>query len=379
MKKELLYTPGPTNIPPQIREALLSPTLSHRGEEFTKVCREISAGLIRLFNTRQRLALFTASGSGAMEGVVSNSLQLGETALVINNGYFGSRWVQLCKARGVAVVEYAPGYGTATDLAHYERLIVENKDIIAVCCQAVETSTGLRNPVADMAKIAKKHGKFFFVDAITAFACEDIDFDRDGFDAMVVGSQKALMLPPGLAIVVYSDALADRIAGVPNRSYYFDLLKEWEALKEARPRFTPAIPLFYALAEGLRFIESYGIDHIVAQVRKISIAFRVAARSIGLDIFPEIPAHGLTVLKAPNGLSGNLIVDVMKKDHGITLANGQNELKGQIFRVGHMGYNDIFDPLRILGGLELTLKELGYDVTFGTSLSAYWQTINQNS
>jgi aspartate aminotransferase-like enzyme len=358
---ERLYTPGPTPLPPSVREILSRPALHHRTPEFQTVLARVTAGLMRLFSTRHPVLTLTTSGTGGMEALVSNLARPGDSVAVLAAGKFGERWNTIARAYGLHVIEYTRPWGsafTAKEVAQFLDDEAEGASLLFVTHS--ETSTGALHDLEGITQAARERGKLVVADVITSLGVHPVEFDRWGLAGAVCGSQKGIMLPPGLAFVVLSDAGWERsqTAGLPR--FYFDLPKARAALNKNSTPFTPAIPLVLALEESLRLLEREGVDSVIARHARHAGACRAAVRALGLDLYAETPSNGLTAVRPPEDKDAQEVVSVLLKKHGMRIAGGQEPMKGKLFRLGHMGYYTDQDILDLVTALEATLKELGW-------------------
>ncbi len=303
MEKKYLFSPGPTMLPPEVLLKMAEPIIHHREPEFEKVFAEIREGLKYLFQTKNEVMTFTSSGTGAMEGAVSNLLSTGDKAIVIRGGKFGERWGEICKAYGIEFVPIDVEWGKAVDPKRIQEILQSDPKIRAVYTQASETSTGVRHPIREIAEVVKRFDHaVVIVDAITGIGVFDIPMDAWGLDVVVSGSQKALMLPPGLSFAALSDKawkFAER-SNLPK--YYFDFKKELKNTKKNQSSYTPAISLFIGLRESLRMIRKEGREAVFRRHERLAEATRRAVKAMGLELYaPDSPSDALTAVKFPAG------------------------------------------------------------------------------
>jgi aspartate aminotransferase-like enzyme len=370
MLKRYLLAPGPTPVPPEVLLAMARPIIHHRAPEFDPIFAEVRAGLQWLFQTRNDVLMLSASGTGGMEGAVSNFLSPGDKALFVNGGKFGERWGKICKTFGVQATEIKVEWGRAVDPQQVADALKKDPSIKAVYVQASETSTGVSHDVKTLGEILKSHdGTILVVDAITALGVFDIKTDAWGLDVVVTGSQKALMLPPGMAFVSVSDkawALADK---AKNAAFYFNFKKERENQVKNQTAFTPTVSLIVGLQEVFKMLRAEGLDNIFARQGRLARAMREGIQAAGLTLFPkESPSDALTAVCAPEGIDGQAIYKNLRVQYGMTAAGGQDHLKGKIFRLSHMGYADTFDVIAALAATEMVLKGLGHPVRLGSGV-----------
>jgi aspartate aminotransferase-like enzyme len=372
MEKKYLFSPGPTMLPPEVLLKMAEPIMHHREPEFEKIFSEIREGLKYLFQTKNEVLIFTSSGTGAMEGAVSNLLSKGDKALVVRGGKFGERWGEICKAYGVEFIPIDVEWGRAVDPEWIKEILESDPSIRAVYTQASETSTGVKYPIKEIAEIVRKYDdKIIVVDAITGIGVFDIPMDAWGLDVVVSGSQKALMLPPGLSFAALSDKAWKFVERSDLPKYYFDFKKELKSAKKNQSSYTPAISLFMGLRETLSMIRKEGLEGVFRRHEKLASATRAAVKALGLELFaPETPSNALTAIKIPAGIDGLKLQDLFFEKFGITVAEGQDRAKGKIIRIAHLGYYERLDMVMVISALEMLLKEMGYAFELGTGVKA---------
>ena len=372
MFKERLFTPGPTQLLPQVQTAMAQPMLHHRTDEFRNIFREVLEGLRHLYNTESDVLLFTSSGSGAMEGAVVNLLSPGDQALVVSAGKFGERWVQLCKAYCVNTEVLSIPYGRSVDPRQVATLLERHPGMRAVFVQYTESSTGARHDIKALGEIVHQHPKTaLVVDAITGLGVMEMPVDQWHLDIVIGGSQKALMIPPGLAFAAVSPKAWNLIETTRSSKFYFDFQKERKNNAKGESSYTPAITLIVALREALRYIRHLGRDNLIQNAGLLAKATRAAAGALGLKLFaPDCPSDALTAICSPEGIESGTVIKEFKKNFGAVVANGQGEMKGKIFRIAHLGYYDFTDTLAIIACLEIILKKLNVAVELGSGVRA---------
>ena len=372
MEKKYLFSPGPTMLPPEVLLKMAEPIMHHREPEFEKMFAEIREELKYLFQTKNEVLVFTSSGTGAMEGAVSNILSKGDKALVVRGGKFGERWGEICKAYGIEFIPIDVDWGKAVDPKQIQKALESNPSIRAVYTQASETSTGVKHPIHEIAEIVKKYEETaLVVDAITGIGVFNLPMDAWGIDVLISGSQKALMLPPGLAFAALSDK-AWKLAEKSNLpKYYFDFKKELKNTKKNQSSYTPAISLFVGLREALHMIRKEGIEAVFRRHEKLAEATRAAVRALGLELYaPDSPSNAVTAVKVPEGVDGEKLKALFFEKFGITVAEGQDRAKGKIIRIAHLGYYERLDMVMVVSALEMLLKEMGYKFELGTGVKA---------
>lgn len=370
MLKRYLLAPGPTPVPPEVLLAMARPMIHHRAPEFDPIFAEVRENLKWLFQTRNDVLQLACSGTGGMEGAVSNFLSPGEKAICINGGKFGERWTKICKTFGVQVHEIKVDWGRAVDPQMVAEALKKDPSIKAVYVQASETSTGVAHNCKALADIVRPLGEtILVVDAITALGVFDLKTDEWGLDVVVTGSQKALMLPPGMAFVSVSDKawrLADK---AKNAAFYFNFKRERENQQKNQTAYTPAVSMILGLQEVLRMLKAEGLANVFARHATLAQAMREGVKAAGLTLFPkESPSDALTTVTAPEGIDGQQIYKNLRVQYGITAAGGQDHLKGKVFRISHMGYADRFDVITALAATEMVVKGLGYPITLGSGV-----------
>ncbi len=371
MLKRYLLAPGPTPVPPEVLLAMARPVIHHRAPEFAELFGQVREGLKWIFQTSNDVLILASSGTGGMEGAVANFLSPGDKALVVNGGKFGERWGKLCKTFGVQVLEIKVEWGQAVDPQAVAEALKKDPSIKAVYVQASETSTGVAHDTKALAEVVKSHeGTILVVDAITALGVFDIKTDAWGLDVVVTGSQKAFMLPPGLAFVSVSEKAWQMADKAKNGAFYFNFKRERDAQVKNQTAYTPAVSMILGLQEVLRMMKAEGLEPLFARQGRLAHAMREGVMAAGLSLFPkERPSDALTAVSAPQGVDGQAIYKNLRVQYGITAAGGQDHLKGKIFRVSHMGYMDTFDVITAVAAIEMVLKGLGHSVKLGSGVA----------
>jgi aspartate aminotransferase-like enzyme len=371
MKKRYLLAPGPTPVPDSTLLKMAAPIIHHRAPEFVPVLEDVREGLKYLFQTKNEVITLAASGTGGMEGAVTNLLSKGDKALVVVGGKFGERWRDICNAYGVQTINIDVKWGEAVKAGEVKSHLDANPDIKAVLFQASETSTGVMHPVKEIADLVKERDNtVLIVDAITGLGVFNLPVDEWGLDVVVTGSQKALMLPPGLAFVSLSDKAIKMMETSDLPKYYFDFKKELKGLSKNSTAYTPAVSLMIGLRDVLNQMKEEGLENIFNRHGKLAKATRAAVKALGLNLLaPGSPSDALTAVYAPEGMNAGDIVKLLRVKYGITVAGGQADLKGKIFRIAHLGYSDTFDVVIAISALEMALDELGYSFTKGAGIS----------
>jgi serine---pyruvate transaminase len=375
MRKPRLMTPGPAMVPDDVLLELARPVIHHRSNEAKDVVTEVLGGLKEVFQTKNDVLILTASGTGAMEAAVVNVVPPGGKALVLSAGYFGARWTQICKAFGIQAVVLETEWGQPVDPDKVAEALRQHPDTVAVLGTLSETSTGTGHPVEAIGRIVAGTPALFVVDGISGVGAMECRTDLWGIDVLCAGSQKALMLPPGLAFVSVSPKAWAKIDAFDSHSYYFNLKAARKKIKESDTPYTPAHTLILALRTALKRIKEEGVENVWLRHRKMSEACQAGILALGLELFSARPAEGLTAFHVPEGLKEGQIRGKLTDRFGITTVGGQEKLKGKIIRIGHMGYTDELDVISTLAALEMTLAELGFDVEPGRAVTAAQQVL----
>jgi aspartate aminotransferase-like enzyme len=377
--KQRLLTPGPTPVPEETLLELARPVPYHRTPEMRKLLGEVEVDLQYVFQTRNPVLVLTSSGTGGLEAAVANCLAPGSKAICLIAGRFGERWRSICKAFGVNGVAVTVPYGQAVQPEQLARALQEHPDALAVCTTLSETSTGVAHDIAAFGRLVAPTPAVLLVDAISGLVAMECRTDDWHIDVCVTGSQKALMLPPGLAFVSVSDKAWKLIDKNPTpRAFYFDLKKARTSLQTGDTPYTSAHTLVRALQVSLKKIRAEGIEKVWARQARIAAAARAGFQALGLELFASQPADGLTVVSVPPEIDGALLLNKLEKQYGFKLAGGQDHLKGKILRLGHMGYIDQFDILGALAAVELVLLEMGHPIEPGRGVAAAQQVLAQS-
>jgi serine---pyruvate transaminase len=370
MAKQRLMTPGPTEVPESALLCMAKQVTHHRTPEFRGLLTEAFAGLKYAFATENDVLVLTSSGTGAMEAAVVNVVPRGGKAIVLESGKFAERWRKICETYGIEVVRYEVPWGQPFDPIRLAELLKQHSDAVAVYGTLLETSTGVGHDIEAIGRVVKASHALWVVDGISGVGAMECRTDAWGIDILVVGSQKALMTPPGLAFLAVSPAAWRQIESIPRQAFYFDLLAYRKALADSDTPYTPAIPLVKGLVESLRIIRTTGIETIWEKTKLLANATRAGVEAIGLHLAAACPADGMTAVFFPEGVDGKVFCDRLLKRFGIKVAGGQGDWKGRIFRIAHMGMVDELDIISTLAAIELALAEMGQDVKLGASVTA---------
>jgi serine---pyruvate transaminase len=369
--KPRLFTPGPTPVPEEALLELAKPVTYHRSKEQQQVFAEVIEDLKYVFQTQATVMVITSSGTGGMEAAVSSTLAPGQKAILCTAGRWGERWKGILKAFGINTVLVEAPYGKAVEPAQLEEALAKNPDAVAVFATLSETSTGVGHDVEAFGKIVAKTPSLLVLDGISGLGAMECRVDDWKIDICVTGSQKAFMLPPGLAYVSVSEKAWKVIEGnTAGKSFYFDLKRYKAKLPENDTPFTPANTLIKAQRVSLKKMRAEGIENLWARHARMAEAAREGVKAMGLQVFAERPNNALTVITVPSGVDGNEVLKTLEKKHGYKLANGQDNLKGKIWRLSHMGWCDGFEILGALSALELALLEHGFKLEPGSGVAA---------
>lgn len=367
MLKRYLLAPGPTPVPPEVSLAMAAPVMLHRTPQFSEILRRVTAGSAELFGTKQGVLTMSASGTGAMEAAVTNTLSPGDRVLVVSGGKFGERWGEIGRTFGLQVDEIAVEWGRAVDPAAVEAALRARPDTKAVLVQHSETSTTAVHPVEEIATLTRGTDTLLIVDGITSVGVIDCPMDATGIDVLVTGSQKALMLPPGLALVALSEKAWRANASARLPRYYFDLAKARKSLAEDTTAYTPAVSLIYGLDAVYRLVEAEGgWPAVYRRHRILAEATRRGVEAMGLCLLAHsAPSPAATGVWVPEGIEGSALTKYLRDTMGVTIAGGQGRLKGRVLRLAHIGYADSFDVVVGLSALEMALRHFGHDTPLG--------------
>ncbi len=371
MKKTFLFTPGPTQIPPEVVLAEASPMIHHRTSEFSDIFANVSEDLKYIFQTKDgEVFTFASSGTGGMEACVVNSMSHGDKAIVISGGKFGERWAQLCETYGVNVVKIEVENGKAVNPDVLKETIQKATDAKAVFATLSETSTGVVHDIESIAKVVKGNNLLLVVDGISGIGVQPFKMDDWGVDIAVTGSQKGFMLPPGLSFVCVAKSAWGSIEKSDLPKYYWNFKKMQKALNNKTTAYTPAISLIMAAGKSVEMIKNEGIENVWSRHARLANATREGAKALGLELFADGDSGNvLTSIKIPEGVTFDAGIKKLRDETGVTIAGGQDELKGKIFRIGHMGYVNDFDIVLAMSAVEKILNENGCNVELGKGIS----------
>jgi aspartate aminotransferase-like enzyme len=371
IKKQRLLTPGPTPLYPPALHAMMASDIHHRTEDFRKAYRSCLSDLKEVMGTSNDVLMFCASGTGAMDASVANLFSKGDKVIVCVAGKFGERWAEIVKAYGLDANVITVPYGQAVSSTAVAEALAKEPATKGVFVQASETSTGAAHDIQAMAKAIAKTDAIFVVDAITGLGTMPLDIDGWSLDVVIGGSQKAFMIPPGLAFLSISPKAwkLGETSTLPH--YYFNFKKEKKSGDAGESSWTPSTALILALAEALKYVKQLGMAKLVENAQLLAEATRAAMSALGLELFsPSSPGSSVTAVKSPAGMDSGVIVKEFRNRFGAIIANGQGSMKGQIFRIAHLGYFDFSDLFAMVAGLEIILNANGKPVKYGTGVAA---------
>jgi aspartate aminotransferase-like enzyme len=370
MLKRYLLAPGPTPVPSEVLLSMAAPIIHHRAPDFLPIIDSAKKGLQWLYQSKNDVLILSSTGTGGMVGAVNNFFNKDDKVLVINGGKFGERWTKICLSYGLQVEEILVDWGYAVKPEVVEKKLKQHKDIKGVFVQASETSTGVYHDIKSLAAIVKKYDALFIVDAISALVAHDLRTDEWGIDIMIGGSQKGVMLPPGIAFVSVSDKAWAKAETSKLPNFYFNFKKERENLAKNQTNFTSPVTLIIGLNESLKMLRDEGLENVFRRHEWLANATRKAVQAIGLELYPkESPSNAVTAIMAPPGIDGQAIYKKLREQYGITAAGGQDKAKGKVFRIAHLGYSDRFDIITAIAGIEMVLKGMGYPVKLGAGVA----------
>ena len=371
MLKRYLLTPGPTAVPPEVMLRMSQPLIHHRTPEFEKLFTEVQEGLRWLFQTEHEVLMLASSGTGAMEAAVANLCSVGDTVIVVNGGKFGERWLKISEAFNLKPIEIKVEWGRAVHPSAIAEALKATPHAKAVLVQASETSTTALHPVKEIAELTRNTDTLLVVDGITSIGATETPMDQWGLDVVVTGSQKALMLPPGLAFIALNKRAWKTAETATLPRYYFDLRRERKEQQKHTTAYTPAISLINGLAEVLRLMKEEGLEHIFARHALLAKATRAAAQALGLNLLaPTSPSPSATGVFLPEQINGSQFLKYTRDRMGVDIAGGQDHLKGKIVRISHIGYAGPFDVITAISTLEMALRRFGHNVDLGRGVRA---------
>jgi len=369
IKKLRIMTPGPTPVPVDVLLEGARETLYHRNPEFLKMLETASNDLKSVFRTNDHVFILASSGTGSMEAAVANTVNPGDKVIAVVGGKFGERWADLCKAYNANMIELDIEWGDYLRPEQIKKLLDQNPDVKVVFTTLSETSTGVVNDIKSIAEIVRKTNALLVVDAVSGILAEPLETDMWGVDMVVAGSQKAFMMPPGLAFVAVSGEKAwKRIEEVKSPRYYFDLRAYKKSYTDTP--YTGAVNLVYQLNKGLEMIKSEGIENVWARHAIFGNAVRKGVKALGLELFAKKPGNVVTAVKVPEGVDGSKFLKFCREEYGMVFSEGQSQLKGKIFRVSNLGYVDKLDIISAISTIEMAMNKFGKKVPMGVGVKA---------
>ncbi len=373
LTKARIMAPGPTEIPPSVLAAAAKPILHHRTSEFRAIFSDVTEKIKYVFQTSRPILTLAASGTGGLEAVITNITLPGDKVIVISGGVFGERWAKIAEAHGRVVHRIMVEWGKVANAQDIANAIAAHPDASLICATLSETSTGVMHPIKELSEVTRASNIPLAVDAVSGLAVCELKTDDWGVDVVVAGSQKGLMIPPGLAFISMSDRAWKQVETKNAPSFYFSLKQAMAKLTEEKlpdTPWTPNVSLVCQLQESLKLIHSEGIDNIFQRHLLLAQATREAITAMGLKLFAqESPNPGVTSVHSPDGVDSGVIVKKLREEWGISIVGGQGKVKGKIFRIGHMGYCDRTDVLMTIAALECVLVEMGVSVNRGAGVS----------
>lgn len=378
--KTFLMIPGPTPVPESVLLAMAKHPIGHRSGEFSDILKEVYADLKWVFQTKNEVFIYAASGTGAMEAALSNLVNQGDKVLSLVIGNFGARWAKIAQSRGAVVEKLEVELGGVINPEDLKERLAKDtkKEFKIVTLTHSETSTGAKNDIKALCEIIKKHGAISVVDGVTSVGCMDVKMDEWGIDVLVSGSQKGFMIPPGLAFLTANKRAWDVYEKCMYPSFYFDWKAHKNAVLEETTPWTPAVNLVFALHEALKIMKKEGLNNIFDRHKKLALGLRKAIRALGLELFvkdDENASYAITSILPPKGVSVPDIRKAFKNDFDIVVANGQNTLKDKIFRMGTLGFVSERDLITAVGSLEAVLYKLGHKFELGAGVKAVLESI----
>lgn len=381
--KTFLMIPGPTPVPESVLLAMAKHPIGHRSTEFSAVLKRVYEDMKLLFQTKNEVLVFTASGTGAMDAAISNLVNPGDKVLSLIIGNFGERWAKIAEMKGAIVTKYEVEPGCAIDPAEVKKLLDAdvNKEYKIVTLTHNETATGVTNDVKTIVSLIKEHGAVSVVDGVTSLGALPCKMDEWGIDVLISGSQKGFMIPPGLSFLAASEKAWKLHEQCQNPSFYFNWKQNRKSVLDASTAWTPAVNLFVALDASLQMMKEEGLDNIWARHKRIGTALRAGVKAIGLKLLAKdesTASNAITAVLPPEGISIPDIRKTMKNDFDIVVANGQKALKDKIFRMGTLGFVSERDAIAAMGALEASLYKLGYKFELGAGVAALIKSLAEN-
>lgn len=370
MANKYLMTPGPTPVPENIRTEMAKPIIHHRTKEYQAIFKDATDGLKKLFKTANDVYTFTSSGTGAMEASVVNVCSPGDKIIVVRGGKFGERFGDIAKAYGVEVIALDVPWGTGPSAAAVKDLLKANPGVKGVYTTLCETSTATVFDIKGIGEVVRPTDALFVVDVISGLGADKFENDAWGVDIGVCGSQKGLMIPPGLAFCSVSPKTWKAVETSKLPKFYFNFKKYKKAMDDTDTPFTSAITLVIGLRKALETINAKGIDNVISEHTAQANAFRDAAKAIGLTLFSKSPSNAVSAVNTPAGMDADALIKLLKTEYGVTFAGGQEQLKGKLFRAAHMGGIDKEHTVESIKALEAALAKMGHNFKAGSGIEA---------
>ena len=379
MMKHTLFTPGPTNVPPEVLAALAKPIVHHRAPDFDPIFKSACEGLQYVFRTQNPVVPMCCSGTGGMEAAVTSILAPGDKAILVEGGKFSERWGNICKAFGINCIIQKIDWSDAPTAEQVEKLLQEHPDAKAVFTTHCETSTGALTDIEAIAKVVAKTNALLLTDAVSSMGAEPFETDAWGVDIVVTGSQKALMLPPGMAFVSISPKAQAAIEANKSVNFYFSLKKALKELAANTTPFTSPVSMIVAVNAAVELIKKAGgMEAIWARHKRCATAIRQGCAALGLNMYSKSPSNVVIPLTTPEGVNAGALVKCMRDAFGMTITGGQDQLKGKIIRIAALGFVEEFDVLALIGGLEMALQRQGFQFEVGAGVSAAVKSLSES-
>lgn len=379
LKKNYIFAPGPVSVPPQVLTAVGRPIIHHRSADFDPLFSKCNEGLKYVFQTKNPVLTLASSGTGAMEAAVVSTASPGDKVLSIEGGKFGERWGEIAQAYGMDVIRIPVEWGTAVDPQRVAEELKENPGIKAVYATLAETSTATLTDVKALGQVVKDTEALLIVDSVSGLAADELRADEWGVDVVCTGSQKALMLPPGLAFVSLSEKARAAMAKSKAPKFYFNLTKALKDYDKNTTTFTPAVSLIFGLEVALDLLKAEGMENVWKRHARLAAAARKGMQALNLEIYSKAPTNAVTAVKVPAGIEGGKVVKGLREQLGMIIAGGQGDLKGKIFRFATLGYYNEFDLVTIVNGIEKIMKQLGHQFQTGAGVAAAMEYFQENA
>lgn len=370
IKKYYLLSPGPTPVPEEVLREASRPIIHHRTDEFSKAFIEVTEGLKYMFSTKQDVFILASTGTGAMEAAVNNILSCGDKVITVNGGKFGKRWSDICRAYGLRVREIVLEWGESFSTQRLAEELSAEPGVKAVFTTLSETSTGTVYDVKGYGEIVSRSEALLVVDGISGVGATPCPMDEWKIDVLIAASQKSFMTPPGLSYISFSPKAWKAVEKSDLPRFYFDARLYKKNLEKETPPFTPATSLLFQQKKALEIIRSIGLENLIEHHRLLAEATRAGVRTLGLELLSKSPGNILTAVKCPPGVDGFKLLDLMQKKFKVFVAGGQEDYRGKIIRIAHLGYMGGFDILTALSALEMSLSLMGYSFQRGSSIEA---------